>query len=74
MRLPPRAVRVIHLNDGGLPEYPGLLLVEAHTRLVFSIAPNTKMDFVRQRRSSPVKIICVSLSRCFADIASTALD
>ncbi len=41
-----RAVRILPLGSDGAPLLKGLLIVEVGSRLVFSVAPNERMDFV----------------------------
>ena len=47
-----RACRVIELREDGIPTYAGLLVVEEGTRLVFTMRPTPKVDFVRGRSRS----------------------
>ena len=42
----PRAVRVLELAQDGAPVHTGLLSIEVGTRLVWSVRPNSKIDFV----------------------------
>lgn len=56
----PRAVRVIEIAEDGSPVHKGLLTIELGCRLVFSVKPNYKMDFVRAAGGRRAPLACVS--------------
>jgi hypothetical protein len=53
----PRAVRLIELGEDGAPTYKGLLMVEAGTRLVFTMRPTPHVDMVRTpKHFTPLRV------------------
>lgn len=46
-------IRILRLGPDGAPEHPGLLVVNADTDIVVTIAPNLRMDLVRCLRPAP---------------------